>query len=516
MTKITVGETIASIAVGSNYLRMSIAEINGDETIKILEDVIKPTNIGKDTFASKRISVQTMHEACNDLKRFAQLIKDYRVKFYKAISTSGIREAENKQYILEQIRLRTGLNVECINTAEERFFMLKSISYSSNLNSMKKALIVSITSGAVEVSIYKEGHLKFTEQSKIGSLRLRETLSELESKTMDFPAIMEQFIENKLYSIKSTIENLDIDYFLGLGGEVKTIFKIIRTKNNLNKKEYFTENEHFIEREDFIELYKDIQNMSNDQIRFAYGVSYKTAELILPSILIFYCFLKITKTKNIQIPMASLRKGILYDLVEELFDIDKKRESINHIISSVWYIGKKYRIDKKHAAFVENIALSIFDQTKKLHKLEQRERLYLQVASILHDVGIFVDASNHCVQSYNIIQSQNIIGFSNRDLQLTANIAKYHSEEIPMESHKSYYMLSDKDKMTVSILSAILRLAEALDISHLQKIKEIKLLEDKDLLYFNLSADEDIMLEEWNFINNSDFFEEVLGVKPLI
>lgn len=516
MTKIKVGETIASIAVGSNYLRMSIAEINADQTIKILEDVIKPTNIGKDTFASKRISVQTMHETCNDLRRFAQLIKDYKVKFYKAISTSGIREAENKQYILEQIKLRTGLNVECINTAEERFFMLKSINYNSNLSSWKRALIVSLTSGAVEVSIYEEGQLKFTEQAKIGSLRLRETLGELESKTIDFPEIMEQFIDNKLYSIKSTIENLDIEYFVGLGGELKTIFNIIRTKNNLNKQKYFSEKENFIEREDFIKFYKDIRNMTNDQIRFTYGVSYKTAELILPSILIFYCFLKITKNKSIQIPMVSLKKGILYDLAEELLDIDKRKESLNHIISSVWYIGKKYRIDKKHASFVENIALSIFDQTKKLHKLGEKERLYLQVASILHDVGIFVDASNHCEQSYNIIQSQNIIGFSNKDLLLTANIAKYHSEEIPMESHKNYYMLSDQDKMTVSILSAILRLAEALDISHLQKIKEIKLVGDKDLLYFNLNAEEDIILEEWNFINNSDFFEEVLGVKPLI
>ncbi|KZL90349.1 hypothetical protein [Clostridium magnum] len=516
MTKIKIGETIAAIDVGSNYLRMSIAEISTDKNIRILENVIKPTNIGKDTFASRKISVKTMHETCNYLKNFTQLIKDYNVKFYKAISTSGIREAENKQYILEQLRLRTGLNVECINTAEERFFMLKTISHSSNLSSLNRALIVNITSGAVEVSIFEEGQLKFTEQAKIGSLRLRETLGELESKTIDFPAIMEQFIESKLYSIKSTIKNLDIQYFLGLGGELRTIFNIIRTKNNLNKQEDFMEKENFIEREDFIELYKNIQNMTNDQITFAYGVSYKTAELILPSILIFYCFLKITKTKNIQVPMVSLREVILYDLAEELLDIDKGKESINHIISSIWHIGEKYRIDKKHAAFVENIALSIFDQTKKLHKLGGKERLYLQVASILHDVGIFVDASNHCVQSHNIIQSQNIIGFSDRDLQLTASVARYHSKEIPKESHKNYYILCDKDKMTVSILSAILRLAEALDISHLQKIKELKLLEDKDLLYFNLSAEEDIILEEWNFINNSDFFEDVLGVKPLI
>ena len=186
MKKIKEANAIAAIDIGSNYLRMSIAEINTDEVIKILEDVIKPINIGKDTFTSKKISIQTMHQTCYHLKNFTQLIRDYRVKSYKAISTSGIREAENKQYILEQIRLRTGLNVECINATQERFFMIKAINYNSNLNSLKQVLVVNITSGAVEVSIYEKGRLKFIEQSKIGSLRLRETLGELESKTLDF------------------------------------------------------------------------------------------------------------------------------------------------------------------------------------------------------------------------------------------------------------------------------------------------------------------------------------------
>lgn len=516
MTKIKVGDIIAVIDIGSNYLRVSIAEINVNKTIKILEDAVKPTNIGKDTFNFKRISVQTMHETCNDLKGFAQLLKDYKTKFYKAISTSGIRESENKQYILEQIRLRTGLNVQCINAAEERFYMLKAISYNSNLSALKRILVVNITSGAVEASIYEEGQLKFSEQSKIGSLRLRETLGELETKTMDFPEIMEQFIENKLYSIKSSIENLNFECLIGAGGELKTILKIIDTKNKIKNKKGFMQKGYFIEREEFTQLYKNIQNMTNDQIRFTYGISYKIAELLLPSILIFYCFLKITNSKNVQISTVSLREGVLYDLSEELLQIDRRKESENHIISSVWYIGEKYRINKKHAAFVENIALSIFDQTKKLHKLGEKERLYLQIASILHDVGIFIDASNHYIQSYNIIRSQNIIGLSDRALQLIANIARYHSEQTPKQSHKNYSILSDKDKMTVSILAAVLRLSEALDISHLQKISELRLIQDKDILYFNLSADEDIILEEWNFINNSDFFEEVLGIKPMI
>lgn len=512
---IKIGEIIAAVDIGANYLRMSIAEIYSSRRIHIIEDLIKPTNIGKDTFTAGRISIETMHEICNDLKKFSQLIKDYNIRFYKAVSTSGIREAENKQYVLEQIRLRTGLSVKSINSAQQRFFMLKAVNYASKLNLSKGTLIVNVTSGVVEVSVYEEGNLKFTGHAKIGSLRLRETLSDLESKTIDFHEIMEEFIENKIYSIKSSIRDFNIEYLIGIGGELKTIFDIIKRKDNL-KYRNFNEEENFIDREEFIKFYNSIKDMTNDQIRFKYGISYKTSELVLPSTLILYCFLKVTKSKFIQIPMVSLREGLLQDLLEELLENNKEKYFLKDIISSTWYIGRRFKIDEKHAAFVEKMALSIFDQTQKIHKLKMRERIYLQVASILHDVGIFIDASNHCIQSYGIIKSQNIIGFSDRDLELTANTARYHSEEIPTEIHENYHVLSDRDKMIVSILCAILKLAEALDTSHMQKISELKLAYSKDLLYFNISSKDNIVLEEWNFINNSNFFEEVLGIKPLI
>jgi exopolyphosphatase/guanosine-5'-triphosphate,3'-diphosphate pyrophosphatase len=101
-------------------------------------------------------------------------------------------------------------------------------------------------------------------------------------------------------------------------------------------------------------------------------------------------------------------------------------------------------------------------------------------------------------------------------MNIIASIARYHDDEFPMDSQENYYILSDKEKMTVSILAAILKLSEALDASHLQKIQELKLTIDGDNLYFNLTAKEDVVLEEWNFMNYVNFFEEVIGVKPII
>ncbi|HEY8891341.1 MAG TPA: HD domain-containing protein [Clostridium sp.] len=513
MSIVSAWKVIAAIDVGANYLKMTIGEINTQGEVTILEDVVKPTKIGKDTFSKARISVQTIHETCDDLKGFVRLMKDYKIKFYKAVATSGIREAENKQYVLEQIRLRTGLNIESINIAEEQFFMLKAVRnhlYSINIEKTEQSLIVNITSGAVETSIYEGGKLKFTEHVKIGSLRIREALSDLETKTIEFSETMEQYIESKIYGLKSQIKNFEIHYFWGLGGELNTICGIIRKKKGVNKKDYY------IKKEALLALTKEISNMDNFQIKTTFGLSNKTAELLLPSILIFYCFLKMTKAEGIQIPKLSLRQGILYDLSDEILNIPRRKELINDIISSVWYIGEKYQIDKEHAAFVEKFSLEIFDHTKRLHKLGDRERLYLQVAAILHDVGGYISANDHNLHSYNIIRAQSIIGFSDIALELIANATMYHSEDIPTVDHKNYKYLSDKDKMVVSTLAAILKLSEALDISHMQKIKEIKLLGTRDSMFFNIKSEGDIILEEWNFLKHVDFFEEVIGVKPII
>ncbi|MDT8717223.1 HD domain-containing protein [Clostridium sp. 19966] len=513
MAKAKINNPVASIDIGSNYLRMTIAEVNEDGDFNILEDVSKQTNIGKDTFSFGRIKVETIHDICDNLKGFGALMRDYHVKSYKAIATSGIREAENKQYILEQIRLRTGIVVKCLNIAEERFFVLKGMKNTFSkidIDFSKNVLVINITSGAIEASIYKQGQLKFTENIKIGSLRLPEILSELQNKSLNFPGLMEEYIESKIYLAKLNIENLNVSHFVAIGGELSTIIDIMERKAKSNEK--FA----CIKRKNFISLYDDIRKMSQEQIEFDYDIPRKRANLVLSTVLLLQCFLKLTEAKEIYTPEITLRHGILKDISDNMV-VGKHETDISDIISSVWHIGEKYKIDENHASYVEKIALHIFDETNKLHKLGHRERLYLQIASILHDVGAFINTTNHAEHSYNIIKTTDIIGFSDNELNIIANIARYHGDEdIRPEADENYYMLSEADRMTVSKLTAILKLSEALDVSHLQKIEALKVTVNSEAIYFNVEANEDILLEEWNFNNNAYFFEEVMGIKPII
>jgi exopolyphosphatase/guanosine-5'-triphosphate,3'-diphosphate pyrophosphatase len=108
------------------------------------------------------------------------------------------------------------------------------------------------------------------------------------------------------------------------------------------------------------------------------------------------------------------------------------------------------------------------------------------------------------------------MGFSYRELNIIASTAKYHWDMMPKESDYNYSILDSKDKMTTSMLSAILKLSEALDTSHLQKITDIKLTKSGDMLFFNITSEKDISLEEWAFNSKANFFQEVFGIKPTI
>jgi len=504
-------DTVAAIDVGSNTIRMAIAQISPEGEITILEDLRKPTDIGRDTFAFGRIQVESIHDACDLLKGFSRLMQDYHVKIYRAVCTSGIREAENREYVLDQIRLKTGLEPEVINNAQERFLMYKAIRDhlpEAIRTGDKGTLIVDIRSGGVEISVYNEGNLKFTEYIKIGSLRLREILADLERRTLHFPDIMEQFVESRIDYLKARIKEMHIDNFIGLGGELRSITSLISDDGMFN-------NIKQIKKKTLAALYSRVRTMTTEQIVQEYGLPRTDAEILLPSLILFNSFLELTGVEEIYTPLVSLRHGLLADMADELFDTPRKKASINDIISSIRYIGHKFSIDEVHCSNIEQLVLSIFDQTTRIHRLGERERFYLRVAAILHDIGKYVNLNQHDIHSYNIIRSQDITGFSNRELSLVANIARYHSEEIPTLSHENYMVLSENDRIIVSKLTCILKIAEALDISHKQKIKHIEVHTSGQELYFAVKTREDTLLEEWSFEGHITFFEEVLGVRPV-
>ncbi len=500
-------ETVAALDLGANFFRMIIAEIGSDGEIKVLEELQKNTSIGKDTFSKRRIGPEAIYESCNILNGFVRLMKDYGVKFYWAVSTSGIREADNREYVLEQIRVRTAIEIQVVNTAQERFLVFKALR--DRLENSEKiyndgAMVVNIGSGGVEVSLYHGGNLKFTEYIKIGSLRLRELLDPLENATLNYPQVVAEFVESKIYTLRNYLESYKIKNFIGLGGGLKLLLKI------------YDNDVSFIKKDSLLDFTKRIKNMSTEKIRETFDLNFIEAKLLLPSSIIVEIFFNMTEAEGIYVPHISLRHGMLIDMLSNRLSPDKRKIFENDIISTVWYMGEKYDIDKEHTQTVKKLALRIFDCTKKVHRLGNEERLLLEIATILHDIGKFVNLNEDGYFCYSLIHNEEILGLSDNSLNIVANIVRYHDDEIPSLSHENYKSLSYSDKLTVSKLASILKLSEALNISKKDKFKDLDIRMDDKKVYFTVEVNDDITLEVWSFDNKSEFFEEVMGIKPVI
>lgn len=499
------------IYIGSHALNMRIVEvING--SISVIEQLRKPIWLGRDSFAMGKISYDSVVEVCDILLGFKRKLQEYSIKKYQIIATSALREASNKAYIIEQIRIRTGFEVNVLDNSEERFLNLKALGIMMDGFSEIKnqgTVIVDIGFGSVQVSVYLKGMLNMSYNVKLGSLRVREVLSDIEGKTINFHKILEEYIAGTIDGLSIHKEQNISKNFIAVGGEIRLISSICHKKNKYA-------NDNYIYKKEFEALYNEILYKSPKVIAKDYGISEDSAEILLPSMMMFKKFLDITSSNIIFCPSVTLIDGIILDMTginrqtgnDEVFEKD--------ILDNAIFIAQRYRYNKAHSEDVEKKALLLFDKLSGLLGFGVRERFLLQLAAILHDIGKYVDLNLHYIHSYDLIKASNILGLSSRELEIVANIARYHSTVVPNPEDYNFKALDVKDKIKVSKLSAILRLADALDRSHKQKIKDLKIFLEEDGVKFVLNTSQDILLEEWSFEKKAEFFKEVFGITPYL
>lgn len=301
-------EIIAAIDVGSNSIKMIIAEVDKLNNITVLEDLKKNTDLGRDTFSFGKISPSTINETCETLDGFARILGEYKVRDYWAFTTSGIREAENKEYVIEQIRAKTGFDVSVISNSEEHYYLCKVLRQKFSEQSAitdEKTMFLNVGAGGVEVTVYNGEELLLNQYIKIGALRVREVLSELEDISLDFSNVMEEFIESKIYNIKCFLETANIKKFIGMGRDINFAGQTLDSLNGVVTKKQLDN------------FYRLINEISCDTISQEYQIPHDEADLMLPSVIIFRTFMHLIKTDVMYVPVVSLSDGMILDMIEK-------------------------------------------------------------------------------------------------------------------------------------------------------------------------------------------------------
>lgn len=498
------------INIGSENISLDIAQ-NNQNDVEIIESLEYPLFLGRDTFTSGRISfekVEVMSEKLNGFKRVAE---EYGVKNLKIVGTTALREAENVDFILDQIETKTGLVIDVLDDYEEKSHIyMELIRYFEKHQRYKKndVLFVYIGTGSMGLATYSKGLIDSSQNIKIGSVKVSEMLKDLEEDTLYYSNLIREYLSTFFQPIEVWLNNKKIRTFVTCGNEIEFLASLLDKDN---------EEVMNISRSEFFSLFEKLKSKNATELSREYDISESKANSLLSALAFYKMLLEVSNAENILVfPMVNLSKSLLY---QKLLSRRYRRFFnllIKSTIISARNIGKKYFYEEKHSQTVENYALKLFDVLKPVHKLGKRERLLLQVAAILHDIGKYVNIKKHYLHSHNIIKSTEIMGLTSRELDIVSRISYFHSAQDLEIDDYSAQVENQQDKILITKMLAILRLADALDVAHERKLGDIDVSLEENHLKIITHTKRETLLEEWALKRKDNFFLEVFGINPIL
>jgi exopolyphosphatase / guanosine-5'-triphosphate,3'-diphosphate pyrophosphatase len=502
---------MAAIDIGSSAIRMDVAEIHPDGTIRLLDSLKKGVQLGREAFTEGHLSQETIRAACEALRDFKKVMDTYGVARYRAVATGAVRESSNSETFLDRLLMNTGLDVEIIDGSEENRLTLSAVmeSLRGRPDLVKaKSILVEVGGGSTDIAVLSEGELQQSGTFQLGSIRLRAGANASSAKHEQQVRLLKRQIASLLTNVKRELEIRDAAHYIAVGGDVRFVARMLKGAGS-------NERLAFIPRDAFFELVDSLSRLTADGIVKQYSISYLDAETVAPALLAYMQILKETQSREIVISDASIRAGILQDLAPA--EQGKRLKKLaSQILSAAHSLGRKYHYDEGHAERVRELSARLFDELKTEQRMTDTHRLYLEVAALLHDIGLFVSSRSHHKHSHYLIASSELFGLRKRELELIANIARYHRRALPQHSHVSFVSLDRDERMIVSKLAAMLRVANALDKDHSQTIMDLQISHEGDQIALTAPSLSDLSMGRSALAARSDFFVEIFGKKIIL
>lgn len=465
---------IAVIDIGAHAIKLHIGEIGRGRGIRKVEYLWVPVAIGKDAFDKGQVTNQTINDVVKVVKNFREVIQSYNIKRYRAVATSSLREAANADALIERVFKSTGVKIGIIEPLEEMeniYLGLRNILKKRYSLDNKNVLFFSMGGGSTQILLQSKGKIVFSETQRTGTLKI--------SRDFDFNDRSLQF---RLHPFAVGFENAVRRYsdvhkmngFVAVNDDVLTIIQKVFPDR-------LTKDVYSIPRKEFNRFYAQVDKMTLDKMRETWQLNENVLKTTKIALLLFGLFYGMTSASRIVIPNISTTYFLLYHIAF----LDRKTEEIgqdlrDNILSSAMALGRKYQFDREHALQVQRLAMLLFKKLQSAYGFKPREKILLEVAAILHDIGTFVSASDHNKQSMQLIMSSEIMGLQKKDLNIISQIARYHRKSPPKPSHSVYNELPMEDRVTVSKMAAILRIADAMDNTHSQAVEDLDVALDEE------------------------------------
>lgn len=506
---------VGVIDIGSSAIRMVVMQIDEQGKFTKLDRASKPIQLGRDVFLDRLIKSESISQAIKILGGFRELFNAWGIEpgDIFTIATSAIREAKNRDTFIDRVFIKTGLRIAIAEGVEENHLtylaVLHAVEDMKGNFARSSGLIMEVGGGSTEIMIINRGNVVAAHLFRLGTLRMDMGILDMDighehRGNVSAHTLMEQF-RGTVAGVQSEYNLTRIKYFVMVGGDARTAANLCGRK----------EGEHYsiIGKSDFLDFVDKLGTYSVDECVRLLNVTYYEAESLLPALSVYRMFLNETSAEEIIVPDVSIREGVLLRFA---LGNDKKKESLyrSQVYGSALSLGRKYHFDEPHGIQVSKLAVLFYDAFSQDHGMGEREKLYIKIAALLHDIGYFVRATGHHKHGQYIIQNSEIFGLGLDELQIIGQIVRYHRSVRLIREHPEFNTLSQQDRLIVLKLSAILRICDSMDRSHTQRINEftLEILENEEIV-IHTQARGDTGLEKRAVEQKSELFEEVFGYR---
>jgi exopolyphosphatase / guanosine-5'-triphosphate,3'-diphosphate pyrophosphatase len=469
---------LAAIDIGTNSLHMVVVQIKPElPAFSVIAREKDTVRLGDRDPITGHLTPSVIEKALQALSRYQAIAHSLGAQEIIAVATSATREAPNGQEFIDRIAAEIGLKVDLISGVEEARRIYLGVLSGVEFDNIPR-IMIDIGGGSTEIILGDTEEPRTLSSTKIGAVRLKRelvTTDPISDKEFIYlQAYITGQLERAIEELKSHIKPGEKPQMVGTSGTIENACNIIyRERNGL-----FTGRLHGFQllRSDVDLLVNKLRRMTLAERAQVPGMSERRAEIILPGLMVLLQAMTDLKMESLTLCERSLREGVIVDwmLAHGLVE-DRLRYQSSIKERSTLKIADKYGVDIAHGQQVAELAIKMFDymEEHQLHQHPTMVRRYLWSAAILHNSGHFVSHSAHHKHSYYLIRYGELLGYNELEIEIIANLARYHRKTMPKKKHENYQLLSRENRLLVSQLGAILRVAIALDRRTIGAVKDI-------------------------------------------
>ncbi len=496
-------DRIAAIDVGSNSVRLLVAEYDPASGLSVIDELKDQPRLATGLARTGCLDEAAIERAMQALARMREVCERRGVKRIAAVATAAVREAENGPWFVRRVRQELDIPLRIIDAETEASLSYRSVAHHFRLAG-ERTLVADIGGGSLELIGAVDGLVELSVSLPLGAVRLTEM-----QLPGDQPAHKE-IVRLRAHVRKQLKRGISgrawaAATVIGSGGTFTSLARMVLARRGQPAGD--TVHGVNVTAAEVEQLLDWLASRTAEQRRQVPGLSPERADIILAGLAVTAELLDWVRSRTLTVSAFGLREGLLLEMA------GAKEISAPDPLRLFREFAERCQSDRRHVEQVRHLALQLLDQLGPELGCEPEERLLLEAASLLHDVGQLVSYRKHHKHSYQLITHAERVGLPPRERGLVALISRYHRRTGPRRKHPEFAALPAADQGVVLRLSGLLRVADGLDRGHTAAVETLSTELTDDALIVRIAPrlqGADLGLECWGAGRKADVLAKLL------